>query len=119
LPWSCVSNGFHIQSDLIPALPPNAQESLRTAEFQGGVIRDPSSVLGERKSADLSEDFFDPGLQGLAGNRRYFNLNGSLGLVLHDDGTRGDLVAMSDVSDLEGEKVAATKLAVNTEIKVD
>ncbi len=26
------------------------------------------------------------------------------------------MVAMSDVSDLEGEKIAATKLAVNTEI---
>jgi hypothetical protein len=56
-------------------------------------------------------------LQGLAGNRRYFKLNWPVGLVLHDDGTRGDLVAMSYVSDLEGEKVAATKLAVNTEIK--
>jgi hypothetical protein len=56
-------------------------------------------------------------LQGLAGNRRYFKLNWSFGLVLHDDGTDGDLVTMSDVSDFEGEKVAATKLAVNTEIK--
>jgi hypothetical protein len=56
-------------------------------------------------------------LQRLVGLRRCFKLNESLGPVLHDDGTRSDLVAKNDVPALELEKVAATKLAVNSEIK--
>jgi hypothetical protein len=40
-----------------------------------------------------------------------------LRLLLHDDGPRGDLIAMTDVANLQFHQVAAPELAVNAEIE--
>jgi len=51
---------------------------------------------------------------GVTGSRRDLELNGSLGLVLHHDSPRGDLVAVADVADLERNEVAPAELAVGS-----
>lgn len=49
----------------------------------------------------------DPGLHGLSGRCRDFELNWPLGLVLHDDGAGRHLVAMANVSDFQCDQVAS------------
>jgi hypothetical protein len=55
-------------------------------------------------------------LHRVAGSGRDLELDGSLGLVLHDDSPRGDLVAVA-VPDLERNEVAPAKLAVGAKVK--
>jgi hypothetical protein len=44
-------------------------------------------------------------------------LHWALGLVLHDDGAARQLIAVTHVSDLERDEVAAAKLAVDAQIE--
>jgi hypothetical protein len=59
----------------------------------------------------------DPLLNCVARRRCDLKLHGTLRLLLHDDGSRGDLVAMTDVANLQFHQVAAPELAVNAEIE--
>ena len=59
----------------------------------------------------------DPHAHSVTGGRRDLELDGSLGLVLHHDGTRGDLVTVAEVAHLERNEVAPAKLAVNAQVE--
>jgi hypothetical protein len=59
----------------------------------------------------------DPLLNGVARRRRDLELHRTLCLLLHDDGPRGDLVAMTDVPKLQLHQVTAPELAVDAQIE--
>lgn len=59
----------------------------------------------------------DPRLQGFPGNSRDLELDWALGLVLHDDGSRGHLVTMGNVTDLDCNEVASAKFAVDAKVE--
>ena len=46
-----------------------------------------------------------------------FELNGSMGLLLHDDCSRGDAIAMDYVTNTKGNEITGSKLAVDREIE--
>ena len=75
------------------------------------------NAAGEQEVLWLQPCVLDPRLHGLPGRRRDLELHGSLGLVLHDDGARSDLVAMADVPDSEAQQVAAAQLAVDAKVE--
>ena len=58
-----------------------------------------------------------PGLQGVSGCLRDLELHWELRLVLHDDRACRYLISMAYVSNLEGDEVASTQLAVDTQVK--
>jgi hypothetical protein len=60
---------------------------------------------------------FDPLLDSLTGRGRDLELDRSLRLVLHHDSPRGQLLAVANVPDLEGNEGASTKLAVDPQIE--
>ena len=70
----------------------------------------------EQEVVGLQPRGLDPRLRGVTGSRRDLELNGSLGLVLHHDSPRGDLVAVANVADLERNEVASAELAVDAKI---
>jgi hypothetical protein len=65
----------------------------------------------------LQSRVLDPLLYGVAGRRRDLKLNGTLGLVLHHYRSRGHLVAVANVPDLEADEVTASKLAVDSKVE--
>ena len=65
----------------------------------------------EQEVLGLQLGLLDPCLQGVPGGLGDLELYWALGLVLHDDGARRQLIAMTHVADLEGDEVAAAKLA--------
>ena len=71
----------------------------------------------EQEVLGLQSGGLDPLLHGVTGSWRDLELNGSLGLVLHHDGPRGELVAVADVADLEGNEVTSAKLAVDAQVE--
>jgi hypothetical protein len=72
---------------------------------------------GEEEVIRLQASLLDPRLQGIPGGLRDLELNWALGLVLHDDGARRHLVTMTNVSNLQGNEVAATQLAVDAQVE--
>lgn len=72
---------------------------------------------GKQEVIRLQFRLLDPHLQGLSGDCRDLELNWALGLVLHDDRSRGHLVTMGHVTDLECNEVAFAKLAVDAEVE--
>lgn len=65
----------------------------------------------------LQSRVLDPRLQSISGGCRDFELNRSLGLVLHDSGAGCHLVAMADFSDFECDQVAPAQLTVYAQVK--
>jgi len=59
----------------------------------------------------------DPRLQGVPGSLGDFELRWALRCVLHDDGARRQLIAMTGITDLGGDEVAAAKLAVHAQVE--
>ena len=59
----------------------------------------------------------DPLLHGLSRGRCDLKLHRALGLVLHDYGTGGHLIAVADVPDLEAHEITAAKLAIDSQIE--
>ncbi len=83
-----------------------------------GVLASPEmgrfmETTGEQEILRLQLSLFDPSLQGVAGSCRDLELDRTLCLVLHHDRARRDLVAMKDVSDLEGDEIASAELTVD------
>jgi len=68
-------------------------------------------VLG-LQSRDL-----DPFLNGVTSRGRDFELDRTLGLVLHDDRPRCHLIAVANVPDLECNEVTSAELAVNSQVE--
>ena len=66
---------------------------------------------GEQEVLRVQHGLLDPHLQGVPGGLRDLELHWALRLVLHDDGAGRHLVAMTHVSDLEGDEVAGAQLA--------
>ena len=56
---------------------------------------------GKKKVVGFQCRLLDPRLQGLSSNSRNLELHWTLGLVLHDDGSVGHLIAMGHVADFE------------------
>ena len=71
----------------------------------------------EQEVVGLQPRGLDPLLHGVTGSWRDLELNGPLGLVLHHDSPRGDLVAVADVADLEGHEIAAAKPAMDAPVE--
>ena len=69
------------------------------------------------ESSDFSPGLLDPGLQDVPGCLRDLELDRSLRQMLHDDGARRHLVAMTHVPDLERDEVASAQLAVDAEVE--
>jgi hypothetical protein len=67
----------------------------------------------EQEVLRFQRGLLDPRLQGVPGGLRDLELDGALGLVLHDDGARCHLVAVAHVPHPEGDEVAAAQLAVD------
>ena len=59
----------------------------------------------------------DPSGHGLPRGLGDLELHRSRGLLLHDDGPRGDAVAVADVADLQPDEIASAQLAVDTEVE--
>ena len=59
----------------------------------------------------------DPLLHGFARGRGDLELHWTLGLVLHDHGAGGHLVAVADVPDLQTHEMAASQLAVDSQVE--
>ena len=72
---------------------------------------------GEQEVLGLQLGLLDPRLQGVPGGPGALELDRALGLVLHNDGTRRQLFAMTHIADLEGDEVAAGKLAVDAQVE--
>jgi hypothetical protein len=72
---------------------------------------------GEQEVLGLQPGLLDPRLQRVPRGLGDLELHRSLGLVLHDDGARRQLIAMTHVADLEGDEVAAAKLAVYAQVE--
>jgi hypothetical protein len=54
---------------------------------------------------------------GLARGLGDLELHRSRGLLLHDDGPRGEAVTVVDVADLQPDEIACAQLAVDTEVE--
>ena len=80
-------------------------------------VRRVVNTAREQEVLGLQLGLPDPLLYRVARGRCDLELHRSLRLLLHDDGTRSDLIAMADVADLEFHKIAAAQLAVDSEIK--
>jgi arylamine N-acetyltransferase len=61
--------------------------------------------------------FLCPSPHRLSGGLCNFELNGTLGFLLHDYGARHNVVPVRDITDLQLNEIAAAKLAVNREIE--
>lgn len=72
---------------------------------------------GEEGVIGFQCSLFDPRLQRVSGCSRDLELDWALGLVLHNDGARGQLLPMADVANLEGYEVASAQLAIDTEVE--
>jgi hypothetical protein len=72
---------------------------------------------GEDEVIRLQASLLDPRLQGIPGGRRDLELDRALGLVLQDDGARGNLVPMTNISDLQSDEIAPTQLAVDAQVE--
>jgi len=71
----------------------------------------------EKEVIGFEGGLLDPNLQRLSGSRRDLELNWALGLVLHDDGARGQLLLMAHVANFEDYEIASAQLAVNTAVE--
>ncbi len=88
-----------------PGVLPSAKMGrLVDSAWEQEVVRSKSSLL-------------DPLLNCVARRRCDLKLHGTLRLLLHDDGSRGDLIAMTDVANLQLHQIAAPELAVNAKIE--
>lgn len=65
----------------------------------------------------LQPGMFDLRLYGFSGGLRNLKLYRALSLVLHDDRTCSDLIAMAHFPDFESRKVACAQLAVYAEVE--
>jgi hypothetical protein len=74
----------------------------------GAEVRCFVEPAGEEEVIRLQASLLDPRLHGIPGGRRDLELGWALGLVLHDDGARGNLVPMTNISDLQGDETAPT-----------
>ena len=102
--WSFASNASRTRNDPDPVHPPSAQESGRTAWFLGGVSRAP--CWGKRKSSDFNEACLIQACKASRVTAVISNWTGRLVLCMHDDGSRGQLVTMGHVTDLECNEIA-------------
>ena len=59
----------------------------------------------------------DPSSHCLPRGLGYLELHRSRGLLLHDDGPRGDAVAVADFADLQPDEIASAQLAVDTKVE--
>jgi hypothetical protein len=59
----------------------------------------------------------DPDEDRFSGRLRDFELNGTLGFLLHDDGSRSDSITVCDISDAQLHEIAASQLAVDGQIE--
>jgi len=59
----------------------------------------------------------DPSGHGLPRGLGDLELHRSIGLLFHDDGPRGDAVAVADVADLQSDEIASAQLAVDTKVE--
>jgi hypothetical protein len=71
----------------------------------------------EHEVIGLQSSDLDPLLHGITGRWRDLELDGTLGLVLHHDRSSGDLFAVADVPDLEGNEVTTAELAVDSKVE--
>jgi len=72
---------------------------------------------GEQKVLCIQSSLLDPDLRCVACNSRDLELDWPFGFMLHYDSSRSYLITMRHVTDLECNKVASAKLAVNTKVK--
>ena len=89
-----------VQFEITPA----ARDAVQKCD--SGVLTCPQvwrvvNATREQEIVRLQPCRLDPLLYGVTGGRRDLELNGSLGLVLHHDGPRGELVAVADVANVE------------------
>ena len=73
---------------------------------------------GEEEVIGLQARLLDPRLQGIPGCRRDLELDRALGLVLQqEDGACRHPIPMTNISDFQGDEIAATQLAVDTQVE--
>jgi hypothetical protein len=84
-----------IQTKLIHPVPENP--SVLPGSEVGGIVE----PARKKKVVGFQCRLLDPRLQGLSGDSRDLELHWALGLVLHDDGSVGHLIAMGHVADFE------------------
>ena len=72
---------------------------------------------GEKEIFRSKASLLDPGLDGIARWRCDLELHRSLRLLLHDDRSGCDLLAMADIANLEFHEVTASQFAVNAEVE--
>lgn len=72
---------------------------------------------GGQEVFGLQLGLLDPRLQCVPSDLGDFKLHRALGLVLHDDGARGQLIAVTPVADPEGDEVATSKRAVDAQVE--
>jgi hypothetical protein len=71
----------------------------------------------EQEVLSLQLGLLDPRPQGFPCRLGDLKLDGALGLVLHDDGARCDLIAVADVADPQCDEVATPELAVDAQVE--
>ena len=76
-----------------------------------------ANTTWEHERVRLQSRLLDPLLYGVSGGRRDLELHWALGLVLHHDCAGCHLVAMTNISDLQADKVAAPELAVDSQVE--
>src|SRR5690606_7677095 len=59
----------------------------------------------------------DPCFKALTGLLRNLELNRTLGLLLHDGGSRGHVASVTDVLHLQSREIARSKLAIDCDIE--
>jgi hypothetical protein len=74
-------------------------------------------AAGKQEVLGLELSLLDPSLKRLPGRQCDFELHRALGLVLHDDGTRCHLITVTHIPDLQGDQIAAPKLAIDAQVE--
>lgn len=100
-----------VQSMLIDPMPEDAGV-LPGAQMWGCV-----KAAGKQEVLGLQLSLLDPSLKCLPGSQCDFELHRALGLVLHDDGTSCHLITVTHIPDLQGDQIAAPKLAIDARVK--
>jgi hypothetical protein len=85
---------------------------LSGAQMWGGV-----KTAGKQEILGLQLSLLDSSLKRLPSCQRDFELHRALGLVLHDDGTRRHLISVTNIPDLQGDQIAAPKLAIDAQVE--
>jgi len=83
----------------------------------GTKVRRPMGAARKQEVLRSQPGLLDPLLHGISSRLGDLELHGPLRLVLHDDGARCHLVAVTDVPHFQADEVTASQLAIDAEVE--